>query len=79
MSFTDDAGNTETLTSAATAEVAGAPAEPNSPATGAADHQWNHPGERNTDCASTSGIADADGLDNVSASSYQWLTDEGPT
>ena len=74
VSFTDDAGNTETLTSAATAEVAGAPAEPNSPATGQPTISGTtQVGE--TLSASTSGIADADGLDNASFD-YQWLTDD---
>ena len=68
VSFTDDAGNEETLTSAATAEVA---AKPNSPATGA-------PAIRGavlvdeTLTADTSGISDADELDDVSFS-YQWV------
>ena len=67
VSFTDDAGNEETLTSAATAAVE---AKPNSPATGApAITGTAQVGEMLT--ADTSGIADADGLDNV-AFAYQW-------
>ena len=71
VTFTDDAGNTETLTSAATAEVAGAPAEPNSPATGAPTISGTaQVGETLT--ASTSGIADANGLDDASFD-FQWI------
>ena len=71
MSFTDDAGNGETLTSAATSEVA---ARPNSPASGApAISGTAQVGE--TLAADTSGIGDADGLDNV-VFSYQWLADD---
>ena len=70
VSFTDDAGNDETLTSAATAAVE---ARPNSPATGApAISGTAQAGETLT--TDTSGIADDDGLDNV-AFSYQWLAD----
>ena len=74
VSFTDDAGNAETLTSAATAVVE---AKPNSPAmgqpsiTGAA-----LVGETLT--ADTADIADEDGLDNVSYS-YQWISSDGGT
>ena len=68
VSFTDDAGNDETLTSAATAAVS---AVPNSPATGAPVISGTaQVGETLT--ADTSGIADADGLDNADFS-YQWL------
>ena len=74
VSFSDDANNAETLTSAATAAVA---ARPNSPATGAPTisgaAQVNE-----TLTASTSGIADADGLTNVSFS-YQWIRSDGNT
>ena len=70
VSFTDDAGNEETLTSAATAAVE---AKPNSPATGApAISGTAQVGETLT--ADTSGIADEDGLDDVSYS-YQWQAD----
>ena len=71
--FTDDAGNEETLTSGATDAVAAAPT-PNSPATGApAITGTAQVGETLT--ANTSGIADADGLDNA-AFTYQWLADD---
>ena len=72
VSFTDDAGNEESLTSAATGEVA---AKPNSPATGQpAISGTAQVGETLT--ASTSGIADADGLSNASFS-YQWVSNDG--
>ena len=71
VSFTDDAGNAETLTSAATAEVA---PRPNSPATGLPVISGTaRVGETLT--ANTAGIADADGLDDVSFS-YRWLADD---
>ena len=71
VSFTDDAGNAETLTSAATAEVA---PRPNSPATGLPVISGTaRVGETLT--ADTAGIADADGLDDVSFS-YRWLADD---
>ena len=71
VSFTDDGGNDETLTSAATATVEAAP---NSPATGAPTISATaQVGETLT--ADTSGIADADGLDNA-AFSHQWLADD---
>ena len=70
VSFTDDAGNEETLTSAATDAVAATPAS-NSPATGApAISGTAQVGETLT--ANTSGVVDADGLENVTFS-YQWL------
>ena len=73
VSFTDDAGNDETLTSAATEAVASAPTS-NSPATGApAITGTVQVGETLT--ANTAGIADADGLDDVSFT-YQWLADD---
>ena len=69
VSFTDDAGNDESLTSAATAEDA---PRPNSPANGApAITGTAQVGETLT--ADSSGIADADGLANVSYA-YQWLS-----
>ena len=72
VSFTDDAGNHETLTGAATAAV---DAAPNSPATGAPSITGTaQVGETLT--AETSGIADADGLDSVSYS-YQWIRNDG--
>ena len=70
VSFTDDAGNAETLTSAATAAVE---AKANSPATGLpAITGTVQVGETLT--ADTSGIADADGLTNATFA-YQWLAD----
>ena len=71
VSFTDDAGNAESLTSAATDAVA---AKPNSPATGQPSISGTaQVGETLT--AVTSGIADEDGLTNASYS-YQWLADD---
>ena len=68
VSFSDDAGNSETLTSAATDAVE---AKANTPATGQPTISGTAKvGETLT--ADTSGIADADGLDNVSFT-YQWL------
>ena len=68
VDFTDDATNEETLTSAATATVEAAP---NNPATGAPSISGTaQVGETLT--ADTSGIADVDGLTNVSYS-YQWI------
>ena len=73
VSFTDEAGNDETLTSAATDAVAAAP-QPNNPATGApAINGTAQVGETLT--ADTSGIADENGLENVTFS-YQWLADD---
>ena len=68
VTFTDDAGNAESLTSAATGVVA---AKPNSPATGAPTIGGT-PQVGETLTADTSGITDADGLTNVSYS-YQWI------
>ena len=71
VSFTDDAGSDESLTSAATATV---DAAPNSPATGAPSITGTaQVGETLT--ADTPGIADADGLSGA-AFSYQWLADD---
>ena len=71
VSFTDDAENEETLTSAETDSVVAAPAS-NSPATGAPTITGTaQVGETLT--ASTTGISDTDGLTNVSYA-YQWLT-----
>ena len=73
VSFTDDAGNDETLTSAATAAVS-APPTPNSPSTGAPTISGTvQVGETLT--ADTSGIEDEDGLDNADFT-YQWLADD---
>ena len=72
VSFEDDAGNQESLTSEATAAVE---PRPNSEATGAPTITGTlRVGETLT--ANTSGIADADGLDNVSFS-YQWVRSDG--
>ena len=72
VSFSDDAGNAETLASAATAAV---DAKPNTPATGEPTINGTaQVGETLT--ADTSGIADEDGLDNVSYS-YQWISNSG--
>ena len=74
VTFTDDAGHEEILTSAATAAVE---ARPNSPATGEPTISGTvQVGETLT--ASTSGIADTDGLTNVSYS-YQWIRNDGST
>ena len=71
VSFTDDGGNAESLTTAATAAVA---AKPNSPATGTPTISGTaQVGETLT--AGTSGVADADGLSNVQYE-YQWLADD---
>ncbi len=71
VSFTDDAGHEETLTSTATDAVAAAPT-PNTPATGAPTISGTaQVGETLT--ADTSDIADDDGLANVTFS-YQWLS-----
>ena len=70
VSFTDDAGNGESLTSTATISVA---ARPNSPATGRpAISGTAQVGETLT--ADTSGISDADGLADATFA-YQWLAD----
>ena len=73
VTFTDDAGNEETLTSAATDAVAAEPS-PNSPATGTPTINGTaQVGDTLT--ADTSGLADADGLGNVQYE-YQWLADD---
>ena len=72
VSFTDDAGNEETLTSAATAAVA---VRPNTPATGLPTISGTAQVDE-TLTADTSGISDADGLTNVSYS-YQWIRNDG--
>ena len=72
-SFADDAGNKESVTSAATDAVAAAP-QTNSPATGAPTISGTaQVGETLT--ANTSGVADADGLGNVQYE-HQWLADD---
>ena len=71
VSFTDDEDHDETLTSAATEEVA---SRPNTPATGLPTIVGTaQVGETLT--SDTSGIADADELSNVSYS-YQWVADD---
>ena len=68
VSFTDDASNAETLTSAATAVVSAAP---NTPATGAPTITGTaQVGQTLT--AGTTAIVDADGLTSVSYT-YQWI------
>ena len=66
VSFTDDAGNDESLTSTGTAAVNSATGAPTISGTAQV-------GETLT--ASTSGISDPDGLTNVTYS-YQWLADD---
>ena len=74
VSFTDDASNAETLTSAATAAVSAAP---NTPATGAPTITGTaQVGQTLT--ADTTAIVDADGLTNVSYT-YQWIRVDGGT
>ena len=71
VSFTDDGGNDEILTSVATAAVA---PKPNSPATGAPTISGTaQAGETLT--SSTTGIADGDGLTSATFT-YQWLADD---
>ena len=74
VSFTDDADNEETLTSGATAAVA---AKPNSPATGLPSIGGT-PQVDQTLTADVTGIADEDGLTNVSYT-YQWIANDGTT
>ena len=72
VSFTDDGGNRETLTSAVTVAVA---AIPNSAATGAPTISGTaQVGQTLT--ASTSGISDSNGLANV-IFTYQWIANDG--
>ena len=74
VSFTDDAGNVETLTSAVTEAVE---ASANSPATGAPTIRGTaQVGQTLT--ADITGIADADGLSSV-AYNYQWVSSDGTT
>ena len=70
VTFTDDAGNEESLTSAATGEVAAA----NSPATGAPTIRGTAQAD-GTLTADTSGIADSDGLTGATFA-FQWLADD---
>ena len=74
VSFTDDADNEETVTSAATATVA---ARPNRPATGSPIIGGTvRVGE--TLATDVLGIADEDGLENATFS-YQWISNDGTT
>ena len=76
VSFTDDAGNDESLTSAATEPVsfvAVQQQQANSPATGAPTISGTVQVDE-TLTADTTGIVDEDGLDSVSYT-YQWLAD----
>ena len=76
VSFTDDAGNNEMLTSAATGVVSATP-QPNSPAAGAPTISGTaQAGETLT--VSTSSVEDADGM-NGAALSYQWVSSDGTT
>ena len=72
VSFTDDAGNAETLNSAVLSPTVSQPTPGNnSPATGAPSISGTHSvGETLT--ADTSGISDTDGLTNATFS-YQWI------
>ena len=72
VTFTDEAGNDETLTSAATTTVTAAA---NNPATGLPTISGMAQAGK-TLTADTSGIADADGLTNVSSASHRWLADD---
>ena len=74
VSFTDDAGTEETLTSAATEAVQPVP---NNPAIGQPVITGT-PQIGETLTANTSAITDADGLTNVSYS-YQWIRNDGGT
>ena len=71
VSFTDDAGNEENLTSAATDAVA---ARPNTPATGLPTISGMAQVDK-TMKAGITGIADADGLTNA-VFAHQWLADD---
>ena len=77
VSFTDDAGHDEELNSAATAAVAAAPPPPNTPAT-VSPTITGTAQVGDTLTAVTTGIEDADGLDNV-IFSYQWIRNDGGT
>ena len=72
VTFTDDADNQESLTSAATAAVA---PEPNSPATGLPTISGTA-SVGDTLTADTSAITDADGLNNATFT-YQWIRNDG--
>ncbi len=72
VSFTDDASNAETLTSAATAAVSAAP--PTNTAASGAPVITGTAQVGQTLTAGTSAITDANGLDNA-AFAYEWLRD----
>ena len=72
VSFTDDGGHDETLTSAPTSEIA---ARPNSPATGEPTIS-GAPLVGETLTADIGGIDDEDGLTNATYA-YQWLANDG--
>ena len=72
VSFTDDANNAESRTSAATVAIA---PRPNNPPTGAATINGT-PQVRRTLSVDTSEIADADGMETA-VFRYQWLADTG--
>ena len=72
VSFTDDEGYEETLTSSATDAVS---PRPNSPATGSVRIS-NHARQGQTLTAWTHSISDADGLSG-SSFSYQWIRNDG--
>ena len=74
VTFTDDAGYDESLTSEATEAVAATPTPGNTPATGAPTISGTARAGEVLE-VDTSGIADEDGLANVSFT-YQWLADD---
>ena len=77
VSFTDDAGNAETLTSEATDAVAAAP-QPNNPATGAPTISGTaRVGETLT--VDTSNIADPDGMETDDEFAFYWFANDNET
>ena len=77
VSFTDDAGNDETLTSAATDAVTAAP-PPNNPATGAPTISGTaRVGETLT--VDTSKIADPDGMETDDEFAFTWFSNDNET
>ena len=74
VTFTDDRGNSETLTSAPTVPVAH---RPDTPATGLPAIRGK-PQVNDTLTVDTSGITDANGLNTVSYT-YQWILNDGTT
>ena len=75
VSFTDDPGNDEQLTSVLTGAVAAAPPPPNTPATGGLPTITGTAQVGETFTADTTGIGDGDGLHNATFA-YQWLADD---